>query len=174
LPVFDKSLFGGAGDRSRETVQVQGPLDVVVLEGWCCGFSPLGEDEIRQRHAKASPVEVFGRHPIESLLQIETNFQTLASTLYPCFTTMITIIPSSLEHVYSWRLQAEHAMKAANGGSGMSDDEVRRFVDRYMPVYELWGGIQGVKREPWAKQWQGRGLAVYIDAQREVIKTERF
>jgi pantothenate kinase-related protein Tda10 len=31
-------------------------------------------------------------------------------------------------------------MKRANGGKGMSDEEVVAFVDRYMPVYEEQSG----------------------------------
>lgn len=34
-------------------------------------------------------------------------------------------------------------MKANNGGRGMSDEEVEKFVDRYMPVYEVYKGTDG-------------------------------
>ena len=33
-------------------------------------------------------------------------------------------------------------MKQANGGKGMTDQEVEAFVDRYMPCYELYGKQQ--------------------------------
>ncbi len=177
LPIFDKSLFGGAGDRSSETVNVQGPLDIVIFEGWCCGFSPLTPSVLSRRydHLLASnPPAVATRHPFESLLEIETNFQTLASTLYPFFTSLITIVPSSLSHIYSWRLEAEHGMKAANGGRGMTDDQVRAFVDRYMPVYELWGGLEGAMREPWVDRWKGRSLGIHVGGEREVLRIGRF
>jgi D-glycerate 3-kinase len=36
--------------------------------------------------------------------------------------------------VYTWRLQAERAMIAA-GKSGLTDMQVRDFVDRFMPAY---------------------------------------
>lgn len=38
LPVYDKSLHSGKGDRSSETVPVHAPLDVLIFEGWCVGF----------------------------------------------------------------------------------------------------------------------------------------
>ena len=42
-----------------------------------------------------------------------------------------------IKFVYIWRLQQEHAMKAALG-RGMTDEQVKRFVDGYMPAYELY------------------------------------
>ena len=29
-------------------------------------------------------------------------------------------------HIYKWRLQQEHAMKAQNGGKGMTDEQVKK------------------------------------------------
>lgn len=48
IPRFDKSLFGGEGDRVDGTA-VKGPVDVVVLEGWCVGFYPSIKQEIDRR-----------------------------------------------------------------------------------------------------------------------------
>jgi pantothenate kinase-related protein Tda10 len=46
VPRYDKSQFGGRGDRAAEEgwPQLEGPLDVVLFEGWMAGFrcpSPL-------------------------------------------------------------------------------------------------------------------------------------
>jgi D-glycerate 3-kinase len=54
LPRFDKSLFGGEGDRlpmdGSGTVVEQPPaVDVVVFEGWCVGFHPIPEYELLSR-----------------------------------------------------------------------------------------------------------------------------
>lgn len=51
LPSFDKSQFNGEGDRVRESDwrTVDGPIDVVLFEGWCVGFCPKSEEEIRER-----------------------------------------------------------------------------------------------------------------------------
>lgn len=38
LPIYDKSQYGGLGDRSQETNEVKGPLDLVIFEGQ---FAPL-------------------------------------------------------------------------------------------------------------------------------------
>lgn len=49
LPIFEKSLNGGEGDRlsPSEWVQVHGPVDVFVMEGWCMGFSSISFKELR-------------------------------------------------------------------------------------------------------------------------------
>ena len=51
IPRFDKSLFDGEGDRLPESewTPVQGPLDVVLLEGWCVGFYPQSQQYIEER-----------------------------------------------------------------------------------------------------------------------------
>jgi D-glycerate 3-kinase len=54
LPVFDKSLQGGKGDRLPDGVVIKGPVDVVVMEGWCMGFCSIGDDEIDKRWSTMS------------------------------------------------------------------------------------------------------------------------
>ncbi|KAI0062434.1 P-loop containing nucleoside triphosphate hydrolase protein [Artomyces pyxidatus] len=51
IPFFDKSLFGGEGDRVPESQwkSVSGPLDVVLLEGWCVGFYPQPRADVERR-----------------------------------------------------------------------------------------------------------------------------
>lgn len=52
----------------------------------------------------------------------------------------------------------------------MTDDQVVAFVDRYMPGYELW--LEGV-RSP-MQPWYGRGLAIHLGEDREVLECESF
>lgn len=88
LPIYDKSQFGGKGDRARETKRVQGPLDLVIFEGqshsacvcsestrgsmrlgegWMTGFYPLSEEEIQSAYAnKQAPHQ--GSRPKEAPL----------------------------------------------------------------------------------------------------------
>jgi D-glycerate 3-kinase len=51
IPRFDKSLFDGEGDRLPESewTPIHGPLDVVLLEGWCVGFYPQSRQYIERR-----------------------------------------------------------------------------------------------------------------------------
>ena len=48
IPVFDKSLHSGEGDRIQETTIVNRPLDVIIMEGWCTGFYPVPRETIEE------------------------------------------------------------------------------------------------------------------------------
>ncbi|KAL0907779.1 hypothetical protein M5K25_022214 [Dendrobium thyrsiflorum] len=49
LPRYDKSSHGGRGDRAdpSEWPEVEGPLTVVLFEGWMLGFQPLPSDVVK-------------------------------------------------------------------------------------------------------------------------------
>ena len=172
FPIFDKSLCDGEGDRSEETVAVDGPLDIFLLEGWSMGFCPLSEEELPKRYEEKTSLtdfSYFTKQPLSSLTTLNRNLKEFAEAVYPPFGTIIQVEPESYDYVFQWRLQQEQNMKAKNGGKGMTDDQVRGFVERYMPGYELWkGGIWSPDR-PWA----GRGLQLRYGQGREVLQVDR-
>lgn len=55
IPVYDKSLFNGQGDRADESTweEVNRPgeasIDVVVFEGWCVGFRALRDEDVERK-----------------------------------------------------------------------------------------------------------------------------
>jgi D-glycerate 3-kinase len=49
IPIFDKSLHSGAGDRVKGGVVKRAPVDVVIMEGWCMGFCPITLEEIDKK-----------------------------------------------------------------------------------------------------------------------------
>ena len=166
LPIFDKSLVNGEGDRSSETVDVTGPLDVFILEGWSMGFFPLSFNDLETRYQSAtSQTSYFSQHSLDALKTLNTYLHEFAEAVYPSFDAFVQIEPTSYEYVFKWRLEQEHHMKAKNGGRGMDDDAVRRFVERYMPGYELW------KEGIWAsdRPWAGKGLRMFFGPDREII-----
>lgn len=180
LPIFDKSLCGGEGDRSQETVLVEGPLDVFILEGWSMGFQPLSKEDLEKAYntststsatptTPAGQTAYFTEHPLKSLTTVNEYLSAIAAAIYPFFTVFVQIEPTTYQDVFKWRLQQEHAMKAANGGRGMTDEQVDAFVKRYMPGYELW------KEGIWTagSPWEGKGLQLFYGSDREVTKVER-
>ncbi|KAK0543010.1 hypothetical protein OC845_006342 [Tilletia horrida] len=197
LPVYDKSLHDGAGDRLDDsqwnTVKVvssrsnedEPPLDLFLLEGWCLGFQSLPDDELRQRYQDAQrlrsgdqpsddaassnanlsqPLHFALQHPVESLFELNANLREYEREWYPHIDTFIQLCPANSKprlrtvtasdpatysaldkfqpqakaDVFRWRLEAEHWMKEnVSDGKGMTDEQVRDFVARYMPAYEL-------------------------------------
>lgn len=51
--------------------------------------------------------------------------------------TYLLLTAQDISFVYKWRQQAETAMMAS-GRPGMTEEQVRDFVDRFMPSYELY------------------------------------
>jgi len=73
LPVYDKSAFSGAGDRSRIGVNVPGRVGVVLFEGWCVGFRALAADALEARYVRGTGV--VGKHTLGNLVAMNTALE---------------------------------------------------------------------------------------------------
>ncbi|KAI8378572.1 P-loop containing nucleoside triphosphate hydrolase protein [Blakeslea trispora] len=129
IPVYDKSRFGGQGDRlpRDEWKESVGPFDIVLFEGWMLGFKPLPNSLLTQFKLSQADIQVMNR-----------LLEPYQHDIYPLFDIFIHLSPQQLEQVYQWRLEQEQYMKLARGVDGLSDEAVRLFVDSYMPAYQLY------------------------------------
>eukprot|EP00873_Tetraselmis_striata_P028065 jgi/Tetstr1/448329/TSEL_035613.t1 len=125
VPRYDKSKFSGRGDRAEETAwpEVQGPLDVVLFEGWMSGFRPLPDDDVAAVDANLLPVNAALR-----------GYQEAWDSWVDSW---LVIRVDDPQYVYKWRLQAEEAMRAT-GKTGMTDEQIADFVSRFMPAYKAY------------------------------------
>ncbi|MCC5619018.1 glycerate kinase [Nostoc sp. CHAB 5836] len=122
VPRFDKSAFGGAGDRT--TSEMVTGVDIVLFEGWFVGVRPIDPDLF---NTAPPPIvtdedQAFARdmnHRLHDYLPLWEHLDSLI-LLYP------TDYRCSLE----WRKQAEQQMIAA-GKSGMSNSEIEQFVNYF-------------------------------------------
>lgn len=152
LPIFDKSLFNGDGDRLPETqwrvVSPQPSLQVLVFEGWCIGFRPLSEAEVEAkwkrakekraaahepREIKTTPEQDFSTttlasHRLEDLLRVNESLMEYCNDFMgpQHFDLLIHLDTDDLINVYRWRMEQEHMMMK-KVGSGMSDSQVVAF-----------------------------------------------
>jgi len=55
-------------------------------------------------------------------------------SVHSMFDAWLVMALEDIQYVYDWRLDAEHKM-ARLGKPGMSDEQVKDFVDRFMPAY---------------------------------------
>lgn len=126
LPRYDKAAHGGLGDRAAPEAwpSVDGPLDLVLLEGWMLGFSPVGA-------AAAASVSPHLPAVDAALSSYKAAWDSFAHA-------WLVIEAPSAECVYGWRAEAETALRAAGRG-GMSEAQVKDFCDRYMPAYAAYG-----------------------------------
>lgn len=123
IPKFDKSLRGGRGDRSPESswrhISASESVDIVLFEGWMLGFEPLPLDAVDPALATVNAL-LKGYRPLHDLMD-----------------TWIVLAVESIDNVYNWRLQAERNM-GRQGRPRLSDDQVKDFVNRFMPAYHAY------------------------------------
>ena len=131
-------------------------IDIVIFEGWCVGFRSISREDLssrwngvwKQERAKLSvQEEETGKlADVEAVNEKLKDYERLWD-FFDCFIKVTTyyLISALSEHVtqlssesprsemqsnysvvYKWRLQQEHHMKAANGGRGMTDEDVKK------------------------------------------------
>jgi D-glycerate 3-kinase len=120
LPSYDKGAHGGRGDRASAAGRVATtPLDVVIFEGWMLGFEPA-ERPTRDAHLAEAERALAA---YEAWHRVVTRFVLLEAR--------------PLELVVRWRVEAEE-QRRARGEAGLSSDEARDYVERFLPAYERW------------------------------------
>lgn len=123
VPRFDKA----ADDRRADGDIVEGPVDVILFEGWCVGARPQVEaalvDPINELERTGDPDGVWRRYANAALagpyqdLFARVGFQALLRA-------------PSFEAVLGWRLEQEHKLRERSGG-GQSDAEITVFIQHY-------------------------------------------
>ncbi|CAK9437579.1 uncharacterized protein LODBEIA_P19570 [Lodderomyces beijingensis] len=137
VPFYDKSAYGGLGDRSTTDYQnVYRPADVIICEGWFTGFTPVSADLTRLKYLTHSPDSIVQRHKLYQIEDINERLRAYVP-IWQTFAIFIVLKTDSILDVYEWRLEQEHWLIQMKG-EGMNDEQVTRFIDRYMPVYELY------------------------------------
>jgi D-glycerate 3-kinase len=131
LPRYDKSAHGGRGDRSAQTEPVEGRVDLVLLEGWMLGFTPVAVSE--------PALQVIN----EKLAAYEAWYQLLD--------VMICLRAEDPSSVLRWRVQAEEAARAS-GRPALSTAAIEDYVRRFLPAYALYAGT--VSRGRWSPDRQ--------------------
>ncbi|KAG1860835.1 P-loop containing nucleoside triphosphate hydrolase protein [Suillus subluteus] len=71
IPFFDKSLFHGQGDRVSHGETVKGPVDIVVLEGWCVGFFPTSKELVEERWKEPVPTLEPGIFDMKTFVSVD-------------------------------------------------------------------------------------------------------
>jgi D-glycerate 3-kinase len=122
LPRFDKSAYGGAGDRSQPDSVTN--VDVVVFEGWFVGACPL---EVANFASPPPPIVTAA----DRQFALDMNHGLHAYLpLWQYLDSLIVLDLKDYKFSKVWRQQAEQQMIAA-GKSGMSEQEVAEFVDYF-------------------------------------------
>ena len=137
VPRYDKSAHGGRGDRAckDDWMKITGPVDVILFEGWSMGFEPIPAHTLALKSFPGMEV---------------VNEKMSAYKQWHQYLDVAIIARAAADYVFDWREEAELPRRRA--GKGMSKEETRAFIQRFMPSYELYAdnlwehGIAGVDR----------------------------
>lgn len=130
LPAFDTAV----DDRLPEDRSpiVEGPIGVVLLEGWCVGVRPMPVETLER------PVNALEREEDPDGRWRATIRDALAGpyrALFARLDRLVVLEAPSFEVVLGWRREQERALRLARGpDAGMDDEALERFVAHYERV----------------------------------------
>ena len=184
IPQYNKAAFSGQGDRIPDgeweevNTDPSSPVRVVLFEGWSVGFRPLSPQGLEAKHSAAvsalqnsTPSNPYnsrlGHNTLKSVTAINDALKAY-DQLTSQLDAFIHIDAADPLFVYKWRLEQEANLRASRG-SGMTDEQVKQFVDGYYPAYELYTDTlrDGVFKDT-KTNWQGRQLRLIVGEDRRV------
>ena len=119
VPVFDKSLRNGLGDRSHW--RSDNP-DLVILEGWFLGIEPISIDHDEQliESLNLNPNESLYRHHIQKNLYSYLDVWNLLDNIWH-------LKPLKFEYMNIWKSNQEKEMLSQKG-SALQDENLSKFL----------------------------------------------
>jgi D-glycerate 3-kinase len=121
VPRYAKGAHDGRGDRAPECdwPRVVGPVDLIFVEGWLLGFSPVDEGslepDLRGPNAMLAAYGAYSRR-LDAFVRLD--------------------VPS-LHTIMEWRVDAERARRAA-GEPALDDEDARDYIARFLPAYRVY------------------------------------
>lgn len=129
LPRFDKSIDDRA-EESRWPV-VKGPIDLIILEGWCVGTRAQSDAELQQ------PVNALERDDDPDGAWRRYVNDKLKAKYEPIFSKLDALVfigAPNFDAILRWRMEQEEKLAASSpsGSSGlMNKQQITRFIQFY-------------------------------------------
>ncbi|TVR15099.1 MAG: hypothetical protein EA401_03335 [Planctomycetota bacterium] len=127
LPRFNKAIDDRAEPSSWPTVQ--GPVQVLILEGWCVGCRPQPESQL---HTAINDLEV--QEDFDATWRRFVNDQLLGpyAKLAQSLDALLMLHAPSLEAVLRWRSHQESRLAARHDGHAIMDPrQLQRFIQHF-------------------------------------------
>ena len=126
LPRFDKSI----DDRADESTWpvVSGPVDLIILEGWCVGTQAQGDAQLKPAiNALERDEDPDGtwRHYVNEQLNLHYT------RIFDALDKLIFLRAPSFEAIHRWRLEQEEKLAATSSQDAtelMNEEQVTRFI----------------------------------------------
>ena len=107
LPIFNKL----SDDVSKKKRKINQKHDILILEGWCCGSTPIKKDFLYRNInvlESSNDVNMVWRNYYNNMLKKDYN------NLLKLFNNIIYLKAPSFDYVANWRLKQERMLKKKN------------------------------------------------------------
>lgn len=154
LPRFDKSAWGGAGDRAEP--EIIETADIILFEGWFVGTRPIAPSAF-----DTAPAPILTPEDRQFARDMNAKLHDYLP-LWERLDRLMVLYPADYRLSVEWRKQAEQQMRAA-GKAGMSDAEIEQFV------HYFWKALHPeLFVKPLVEEGEGVDLVVEIEIDRSV------
>jgi D-glycerate 3-kinase len=123
VPVYDKSAHAGRGDRAPESRwrRVAGPFDLILVEGWMLGFTPVDE-------ATLEPDLVAPNRYLSAYRDWNAHLDALVH---------LAVESRRYETIVAWRVESER-IRRERGEAALSDEDASDYIHRFLPAYRVY------------------------------------
>ena len=159
IPRFDKSAYDGMGDRTSP--EIVDPVDIIILEGWFVGVTPVPEAELQN-----PPFPLISESDYKFALDNNERLKEYLP-LWQKLDYLMIFNPQQYQYSLQWRKEAEHKM-IAEGKTGMSDEQIEEFV------YYFWKALHPkIYIQSLIRNKQKTDLVVNINFKHEIDRIYR-
>ena len=129
VPRFDKS----ADDRFAESewTQVNGPVDLIILEGWCVGSESVPDDElllpINDLETSEDPNGIWRNY-------VNRQLQDVYPQLFESLDALVFMSAPDFDCILKWRMEQEEKLAASSNAPEtrvMTKTQIKRFIQHY-------------------------------------------
>ncbi len=139
IPRFNKAIDDRAPENEWDAIS--GPVDIIILEGWCVGLDAQPESELtthtNELEEREDATRVWRTYVNNCLAK---EYQELFSLIEHT----VMLAPPSFKCVFDWRLLQEEKLKEKLNTAGsteankgiMNPEQIKRFISHYQRLTE--------------------------------------
>ena len=134
VPLFSKR----DDDRTPESewLEVETPIDILILEGWCVGLTPQAPAALE---LATNDLEQYEDPTAQWRTTVNQALAGEYQLLFERIDSLIYLAAPSFNSVYSWRLEQEQKLRLQQGHGGkalMDKGQIDRFIKFYQRLTE--------------------------------------
>ncbi len=138
IPHFDKSLYGGAGDISKQTTIINNRLDFIIIEGWCVNMPFVDPKKFPLILSENKYANKFFKEldPKKKYYKTVLNYIKKYQKIWKLLDNKTIISGENIKWIEGWRVEQEKKMVALKK-EGMAIDKIKIFIKPYIPFTYL-------------------------------------